>query len=447
MLNSKYPITSFRQLCMVSMPLVLTVLSIHTMFLVDRIVVSNFDVLALAPVTMAGNICAVLEFGAVVLVSISEVFVGQYNGSNRKHLVSSPVWQMLWLSFALFLITIPMSIYGGGFFLKEDFMKYGDPYYRTCMLFAPVPSMIAAVSAFYIGRGKVMVTTAIVILGNLINIVLDFIMVFGWKTIPAFGPVGAAYATVISSIIQASILFIMFLSKKNRVKYNTSDATFNFALLKKCVRVGFPNALGISVEIFGWFSVLLIVSHLGKGYIEIHSLIQSILVFFMFFTDGVSKGVSVIAANMIGAKKINIMSKLLSSGIKLNGVYLIFLSLPLVVYPEFVLKVFFGDLSGYSEYFLEQSMRALRYSWGLLFLDGLFWVGAGILIAGGDTLFLTAVNALTIWFFSVIPIILIVKFLHVDPSTLWIIMGIYKAVALVALFFRYRSNKWLKLSL
>lgn len=447
MLNSKYPITSLRQLLLVSIPLVLTVLSIHTMFLVDRIVVSNYDVAALSPITMAGNFCGILEFGAVLLASISEVFVGQYNGAKKTHLISSPVWQMLWFSFALFIISIPMSLYGGGFFFKEEFMKYGDPYYKVCMFFAPIPSMIAALSAFYIGRGKVIPTTIVVILGNALNIVLDIVMVFGWKAIPSFGPVGAAYATVISSAFQAVILFVMFLSKKNRIKYNTGFMEFDFSLFKKCVKIGLPNAIGVSVEIFGWFSVLLITSYLGKGYSDIQSMTQNIIIFFMFFTDGVSKGVCVIASNMIGDKKFNVMNKLLSSGIRLNGAYLACLSIPLVFYPELVLKVFFGDLSGYSQYFIDQSILALKYSWGLLLLDGLFWVGAGILIAGGDTLFLTAVNALTIWIFSIIPIIVIVKFFDVSPSSLWLIMGIYKLVSLFALFVRYRSKKWIKLSL
>jgi MATE family multidrug resistance protein len=447
MLNNKYPITSFRQLLLVSIPLVLTVLSIHTMFLVDRIVVSNYDVAALSPVTMAGNFCGILEFGAVLLASISEVFVGRYNGSNKTHLIASPVWQMLWFSFALFLISIPMSLYGGGFFLKEEFLKYGDPYYKVCMFFAPIPSMISALSAFYIGRGKVIPTTVIVILGNALNILLDIVMVFGWKSIPAFGPVGAAYATVISSVFQAAVLFAMFLSRKNRIKYNTGFMQFDFSLFKRCLKIGLPNAIGVSVEIFGWFSVLLITSHLGKGYSDIQSMTQNIIIFFMFFTDGVSKGVCVIASNMIGAKKINIMNKLLSSGLRLNGAYIACISIPLVFYPELVLKVFFGDLSGYSQYFIDQSILALKYSWGLLFLDGLFWVGAGILVAGGDTLFLTAVNSLTIWIFSIIPIVIIVKFFDVSPSSLWLIMGIYKLVALCALFIRYRSKKWVKLTL
>jgi multidrug resistance protein, MATE family len=447
MLNSRYPITSLRQLLLVSIPLVLTVLSVHTMLLVDRIVVSQYDVAALSPITMAGNFCAIFQICGVLLASIAEVFVGQYHGAKKAHLIASPVWQMIWLSFALFIISIPMSLYGGGFFLKEEFLKYGNPYYKVCMFFAPITSMISALSAFYIGRGKVIPTTVIVILGNTFNILLDIVMVFGWKEVPSFGPVGAAYATVISSVFQAAVLFAMFLSRKNRIKYNTGFMQFDFNLFKRCLKIGFPNALGESVEVFGWFSVLLITSHLGGGYSDIQSMTQNIIIFFMFFTDGVSKGVCVVASNMLGAKKINIMNKLLSSGIRLNGAYLACLSIPLVFYPELVLKVFFGDLSVYSQYFVDQSILALRYSWGLLFLDGLFWVGAGILVAGGDTLFLTAVNALTIWIFSIMPIIIAVKFFDVSPSSLWMIMGIYKLVALCAIFIRYRSKKWVKLTL
>ena len=52
-----------------------------------------------------------------------------------------------------------------------------------------------------------------------------------------------------------------------------------YVFFKRCLKIGFPNALGESVEVFGWFSVLLITSHLGGGYSDIQSMTQNIIIF------------------------------------------------------------------------------------------------------------------------------------------------------------------------
>lgn len=448
MLESKYPMASVRQLLSVSFPLMIAAFSMHFMMLVDRIVVSHYSADALASVTLAGNLCALVEVGAIIMAAISEVFVGQYNGSKQYSKIAAPVWQMIWFGVGLFAFTIPLGLYSGHLFIPENFLEHGNPYYKWCMVFAPLHAIIAATSAFYIGRGKVKFTTAIVIFGNVVNIILDLVLVLGYKDIiPAFGPVGAAYGTVISISIQSVILFCSFLSPKNIRKFQTNVCKFNKELFLKCISIGFPNAISIVLEILGWFAILLITSHFKQDYVSLHSMIQTILIFFIFFIDGLSKGSTVVASNMIGAKKFESLTKLLFSGFKVNALYLAVLAIPLFIYPNIIIDLFFQDTENYSTYFIEQAFLALKFVWIFLLLDGIFWMGYGILLAAGDTRFLTIINSGAIWLFSVLPIFILVMYYNVDPAMLWLIISAYKVVGIIAFIIRYRGKKWLKLVL
>jgi MATE family multidrug resistance protein len=439
---------SVRQLIAVAFPLMIATFSMHFMLLVDRIVVSHYSPDALASVTLAGNLCALVEIGAIIIASISEIFVGQYNGSKQYDKIAAPVWQMVWFGAGLFVFTIPLGLYGGHIFIPENFLEHGNPYYKWCMVFAPLNAIIAALSAFYIGRGKVKFTTIIVIFGNVINILLDLVLVLGYKDIvPAFGPVGAAYGTIISITIQTIILFCSFLSAKNIKKFQTNVYEFNKALFLKCIRIGLPNSMAIVLEILGWFAILLITSHFKQDYISLHSMVQTILIFFIFFIDALSKGASVVASNMIGARKFGFLTKLLYSGFKINFIYLLVLSIPLFLYPNLIIDLFFRDSENYSPYFMDQAVLALRFVWIFLLLDGIFWTGCGVLIAGGDTMFLTSINSVAIWIFSVLPIFILIKFYDVGPAILWLIISLYKIVGIIAFIIRYRSKRWLKLLL
>jgi len=446
MLVSRYPVASVRQLFSVAFPLMIAAFSLHCMLLVDRIVVSHYSAEALASITLAGNVCAIIEVGAIVIASISEVFVGQYNGSKQYDKISSPVWQMIWFALFLLVITIPLGLYGGSFFMPNAFLKYGEPYYRWCMIFAPLHAVIGALTSFYIGRGKVKFTTFVVIVGNIINIVLDLVLVVGIKdVVPSFGPVGAAYATVVSLSVQSLILFLNFLGKKNRKKFKTNIYEFNKSLFIKCIKIGSPNAIGVMIEIFGWFSILLITAYFKQEYVSMHSMVQTISIFCIFFVDALSKGTSVISSNMIGSRNLKFITKLMYSGFKMHSIYLLILSIPLFFFPNLVINLFFKSTEGYSQYFIEQAVWSFRFVWIFILLDGLFWTGAGILVSGGDTMFLTSMNSTAIWIFSVLPIFIAVKFFDAAPSTLWLLMCTYKLVCLIGFFIRYRSNKWLKM--
>ncbi|MCH9753491.1 MAG: MATE family efflux transporter [Alphaproteobacteria bacterium] len=448
MLINKYPIASVKQLISVVFPLMIAAFSVHFMLLIDRIVVAHYSDTALASITLAGNLCALVEVGAIILAAISEVFVGQYNGSKQYDKIAAPVWQMIWFGVGFFVITVPLGLYTGPIFIPEDFLEHGNPYYKWCMMFAPLHAIIAALSAFYIGRGKVRFTTAVVIFGNVINIVLDLVLVLGYKDIvPALGPVGAAYGTVISISVQTIILFFSFLGANNRKRFQTHVCTFSKELFLKCVRVGLPNSLAIVLEILGWFAILLITSRFKKEYVSLHAMIQSVLIFFIFFIDALCKGTSVVASNMIGSKKFDLLTKLLYSAFKINFFYLLILAVPLFFYPEIIINLFFRDLGAHSQYFIDQAMQALQFVWIFLLLDGIFWTGCGILIAGGDTMFLTSINSAAIWIFSVLPIFILVKFFTVGPAILWLIISVYKFVGIIVFIFRYRSKRWMKLLL
>ncbi len=441
-LESKYKIASVRQLLSISFPLMMTVFSTTLMLLCDRLILSRYSLEAMNIATVVGNIYAAIQFVGVKIAYISEVFVGQYNGAKKYHKVALPVWQMLWFSIALFVFTVPIALYTGKSILPRQFWEEGIGFYKLLIATAPFLAMTAALASFYVGRGQMRIVTFTVIIANIINIVLDWIFVLGVEGfIKPMGINGAAYATIISNLVQVIILLFAFLKKSNDDVYNTRHIIFDKKLFIKCLRLGTPSAVGIALDISAWSVMLLVLAHLKTEFLTVHTIALTIFLFFNFFIDGLQKGITAIASNIIGIKKLKYLNKLMNSSLLLYSSIIIFLFFPLILFSNHTVSLFIKDSSNF-DYIIAESENALKYVWVFFIVDGLFWSYTGVLTAAGDTKFLMIVYAASIFCLLLIPVYVMAQYFDVTPSSLWFIISIYKIIPTLLFINRYSNGRW-----
>ena len=193
-----------RALWRICFPLMLTALSGTLMAFLDRIILAKYDTQAMIAATIAANVVFIFQFGAMSIAMIAEVFVGQYNGAQQWKEIAKPVWQMIWFGLLCAFIMIPLGLFGETLFIPREFAKEGDPYFSWMMIFGPVFPVAAALSAFFIGRGKIKVVTLSVILGNILNLLLGLLLVWGIPGILA--PLGAKGAAIATGIAETCVV-------------------------------------------------------------------------------------------------------------------------------------------------------------------------------------------------------------------------------------------------
>jgi Na+-driven multidrug efflux pump len=107
--------------------------------------------------------------------------------------------------------------------IPECYAKDGVAYQQLLTYFCWMPGLAAAFTGFFIDCGQTKITTTIVIIRNLLNAVLDYLLFLGFRgMIASLGCKGAAMATVISEIVQILILAVGFWSSKNKQHFNTA---------------------------------------------------------------------------------------------------------------------------------------------------------------------------------------------------------------------------------
>ena len=453
---TRFPEGGIRELWTISFPLMISTLAMLSMIFTDRIFLAHYSLGALNASVNSGTLAWAFMSGIGMITAMSEVFVAQYNGAKLYQRIGAPVWQMIWLSVFSIFICAPIAIWGAPvFFGNSLYAQMEIDYFRWLMLFAPGYALMTAFAGFFIGRGNTKLMIWLAVIANGINIFLDRILIFGVEGwIPEMGIQGAAFATCFGYFFESAVLLYLFLRKENREIYGTGNWRFNLPEMLKCLKVGVPQGIFCSLEIFGWAVFYWMMTSLSEKHITISSICQSFTILLSFFFDGLCRGAAAIAGNFIGSKRHALVNKVLKSGLVLLCFFLMATSLFLVFDPVDTAGYLFfvnfegGQISSGVDPALVSSLKVcMILAFVYIFFDGLRWVLSGLLIAAGDTLFLLLIGSFSVWAFLLIPVYLIVVKNQLAVEYAWGLTVAYAVLFFLVYLIRFRRGAWQKIQL
>lgn len=445
-----------RELWKISLPLMISTLASLFMIFTDRVFLSRYSLGALNASVNAGTLAWALMAGVGMITAMSEVFVAQYNGAQLYQRIGRPVWQMIWFVVFSLSFFIPMAIWGApAIFAGDRYAELEIEYFRWLMVFGPSYALMTTFAGFYIGRGKTQIMIWLAITANVLNILLDWVLIFGIPgVVPELGVRGAAIATCLGYFFQACVLAYLFLGKENREQYGTNEWHFDWHEMKKCLKVGIPQGIFCSLEIFGWAVFYWMMTSLGEKHITISSICQSFTILLSFFCDGLSRGAAAVAGNFIGAQRQDLVRKVLRSGFILLTLFSVCTSLIFVIDPVDTVQVlFFGHVDPtqiqqeWTLSFQDSLKTCMIFSFTYLFFDGLRWVFSGLLVAAGDTLFLLVFGSLSVWLFLLAPVYLIVVQNQLSVEYAWGLAVLYAILFFAVYAARFQKGAWKKIDL
>ena len=444
---TRHPEGSIRELWSISLPLMISTFASLLMIFTDRIFLARYSLDALNASVTAGTLAWALVGGFGMITAMSEVFVAQYNGAKCYDKMGMPVWQMIWFALFSLLLFIPIGIWGGvTIFAGSPNAELEMVYFRWLLFFGPSYALLTSFAGFFIGRGKTAVMIWLAIFANLVNIGLDWVLIFGIKGfIPELGIKGAAIATCTGYFLEAVCLAFLFLRKENRENFGTANWKLNWEEMSKCLRVGIPQGIFCCLEIVGWWIFFWMMTSLSAKHITISSICQSFTILFSFFCDGLSRGSAAVAGNLIGAKNYETIGKVLKSGTSLLLLFSLAISPFLVIDPQDTVQLlFFEHFDSIQASELQSLKVCMICAFVYMFFEGFRWILSGILVAAGDTLFLLIGGSLSIWVFLLLPVYFIVVRNHLPVELAWLITAIYSALLLSFYWIRFKRGAWCK---
>ncbi len=228
-----------------AVPSILSMLIQALYNVVDSIFVAKISENALAALSLAFPIQMVLiAIGVGTGVGTSSL-ISRMLGQGKEERASRAAEHVL-------LISIVYGIIVGilGVFFSKDLISiftdntilidYGTRYIRIILIGSLAMFIPMIANNILRGEGNTFIPMISMLIGSIINIILDPLLIFGIGIFPELGIEGAAIATVFSRILSGIFIVSMLFSGNNEIKLDMKNFTFDFSIIKDIYQVGFP---------------------------------------------------------------------------------------------------------------------------------------------------------------------------------------------------------------
>jgi MATE family multidrug resistance protein len=366
--------------------------------------------------------------------------VGLYQGSNELKRIGHCVWQLIWFSILSLVITLPLSLWISHFYFEGTaFHHAGTEYFSILALGNFLFPLSIALSSFYIGRGKTVFVTLVMLLSYALNLTLSWLLIFGIEgLIPSLGIKGAALAKCIGLGIACSIFFWSFLRQKHRELYHTNEWRFSPATLWSYMRPGLVRAFGYLSSTVCWVAISYIMIQKGGKHLDVLTIGGTIITFLMFIPSGLYRATLTISSNLLGAKNYAEIGKLSRSFMMYIVLIAALLAIPLLVFPS-CMTCFFDPTS--QQTFKETFSMIHHWIW-LYMVSLTIQLSLCALIVSARDLKLQFYCYLFLFVISFLPIYFTMHQGNWQPDKLWVIMTIGNLILGSIFFWRFwQKNK------
>lgn len=188
--------------------------------------------------------------------------------------------------------------------------------YLNLVAFSLVPLiMFQAFKQFSEGLSQTKYPMYATILANVVNIVLNYLLIFGSFGFPKMGIVGAAIGTLASRFIMVAFIWYLLRSKKKFYDYVTG---FNFRkienkVMRKIINLGFPSALQMFFEVAIFTAAIWLSGVLGKNAQAANQIALNLSSMTFMFGMGLGVAAMIRVGNQKGLKNFKELRRLAQS--------------------------------------------------------------------------------------------------------------------------------------
>ncbi len=444
----------YREVLRMAYPLIISTASFSVMQFVDRVFLAQYSAISIQAALPAGLLAFTLCSGFMAVAGYANTFVAQYHGSGNPRGCSRSTAQGLWL--ALFAWPIILALIPFGRWLLHlaghpaEVLAEELDYYTILMAGGVSIPLGAAISSFFTGRGDTLTNMYAQVAGNVVNIVLDWVMIFGLWGFPEMGIRGAAIATVIAGFVPPAILFAVYWAPRTHAMFHTRDTwRLQRPLLMRLLRFGTPAGLHLFLDVASFSIFVLMTGHLGALSLAVSNIALSVNTLAFMPLLGISIAASTLVGQYQGRGQSHIAERAAWTSLKVGLMYMGFMALTYLAFPHYYFLLFserggggftLDELLGIGRWLL-----ILMATWGLL--DTINLVLAGALKGAGDTRFVMWYSIAMAWGFFVPGEWLVIYVFKGGILHAWAFLAFTIMLISGGFYWRFKSGVWKSIDL
>src|SRR5437870_3072245 len=279
---------------------------------------------------------------------------------------------------------------------SPDIVATGSGYARIALGGSGAILMLFLNNAIFRGAGDAAIAMRLLWISNIINLVLDPCLIFGFGPFPKLGVTGAALATFTGRSIGVLYQFYRLLRGSERIRILREQIHLNFSVLFRLLRVSMTGIMQFAIAHTSWIGLVRIVSVFGSAALAGYTMAIRILIFAILPSWVLSNVSPTLVGQNLGAKQPERAEKSVWRTGLFNMLFLGIIGVLLVFFADTVVRLFTHDPA-----VLPLASSALRifsygnigYAYAMVMLQA--FNGAG------DTVTPTIVNFFAFWMLEI----------------------------------------------
>jgi MATE family multidrug resistance protein len=425
-------------------PIILGLLSFTIMMFVDRVMVSKLGSEAFAAVGSSGLWSFIFTMTIMGTSQCVGTFASQCLGRGEKQNCARYAWQGVYLSFLAGLIALVLWPLSGPLFRsmghEETVTHFEIIYFQIRLVGYLFVAWQVSLAGFFQSIRKSWIPMASGVFANGLNILLDYLLIFGEWGFPKWGVAGASVATVIALAVQSILLHLVFISKPFNREFGTRAAwPFDKQKFMELMRIGLPSGISsfLNVAFWGIFTSY-IMGYFGTIALAANGAAITFLRLSFLPVIGLSHGIAAVGGRWIGQKNTAMAKARTYTSIRIGIAYMFCMGLFMALFGDDLIRFCFSD---------DPEVIGLGHKILILMalyqpFDAINIVTSGALRGAGDTRWMayTTVGGQYLFF---LPLALILALATpLGPRGPWIAAVCYITPLSAVLFTRFHGEYW-----
>lgn len=424
----------------IAYPVMLSQLGQVTVGIADTMMVGRLGAVPLAAASLGNSIFfVVMMFGIGISMAITPL-VAAADGKGRTKRISR-VFQHGFLInsffgvflFLLILLATPTLHYLNQ---PEEVVKLAVPYLGIITL-SLIPFMFfQTFKQFTEGLSQTKQAMLISIFCNLINVFLNWVMIYGNLGFPAMGLNGAGLATLISRVAMGVMMYWYVRRSKRYKPYRLGFGfkKLSFPMISKMLNIGVPTGFQFIFEAGAFSSAAIMMGWIGVDALAAHQIAINLASISYMMASGLSSAATVRIGNQLGKGDIKTMREIGFTIFGMVCVFMLFFAIVLISFRNFLPMLYIDDAS------------VLGVTAGLLIIAGLFQISDGVQLVSlgalrgmADVKIPTIITLVAYWVIG-LPLGYVLAF-HLGLGERGIWYGLFIGLTLTAVLLVYRFDR------
>jgi MATE family multidrug resistance protein len=373
--------------------------------------------------------------------------VAQHHGAGQDDKVGRVLWQSVPLAlfagvFNLALVPVAPIFFGWVGHVPAVQAEEVILFRILCLGALPVV-MASAFSGMLSGLGRTRPVMVVTLSATGINILLDYLLIFGHWGFPEMGIAGAGWASVTSGCVQLVAYSFVVFSTRYRLPYRTLNWRPDRKAFWALIRFGLPSGVQFFIDMVGFTGFILLVGRLGRNELAATNLAFNVNTIAFMPMIGIGITVSVLVGQALGRNNPALARSSVRSAFDMTVLYMGVVAALFFLAPRLFLLPFAAasDPGSFSA-IADLTVVLLRFVAIYTLFDACNIIFASAIKGAGDTRFVMWMILCMSLGILVLPSFIAITWLSATVYVCWGIASLYVVALGIAFFLRYRQGKW-----